>query len=115
MKYYIPCEWTQTGFHIIEAESLEAAVDLALNSNDQGLEATPPAWQEMGNSEYDVDPDEVRMATAEEVAQSENAHRSVPMKLLAKVEAFISGFEDDETQPNVRGLLAEIRVVRGEV
>ena len=78
-KYYVAATWRQNGFHIIEADSQEAAEEAALNGNaatltGETLDTLPPPWQEEGNDDYEVcevNDHNVRFATPEEVARAE--------------------------------------------
>lgn len=117
-KFFVPCTWEVTGFHIISARNLATAQEIASDpeawvGENAHLYELPKPEQEITNNEFAFSFDDTREATPEEIktAEAPGAREALRSSLtsLELLEGFAAGFEDDEAQENVRWMLETAR------
>lgn len=89
-KFYLPVFWNVSAYHIIEAETLEEAQEVADDAErwtgvHAHLDALPKPEQEESCDDYDRFPDHMREATPEEIQTAEAP--SAREALRARLEA----------------------------
>ncbi len=102
MKYKVPCFWKVSGYHVIEAENLERAQEIADDPDlwvgeYAHLDMLPQPSQEESRDDFEFFPDQIEEADADEIATSETiSDREALTLALEALRSCALQFDEDD-------------------